>query len=123
GCPARRPLGAHGAWRREARVPDGARGAARRPAAPPRRAAAERARGRPERAGLMAKVLSLAHGEGSAPLVLEVAEICASVGDVEGLGRALAHGYREAPDDAEIRGRLERHYRERQDFPRLAEML
>lgn len=76
-----------------------------------------------ERAGLMERVLALATGPDAAPLVLEVALICESLGDDEGLGRALAHGYREAPDDDAIRGRLERHYRNQQDFPRLAELL
>lgn len=76
-----------------------------------------------ERAGLMTRVLSLATGPDAAPLALEVAQICATLGDDEGLGRALAHGYREAPADEGIRSRLERYYRDQQDFPRLAELL
>jgi tetratricopeptide (TPR) repeat protein len=76
-----------------------------------------------ERAGLIERVLSQASGLDAAPLVLEVAQICTVLGDDEGLGRALAHGHREAPDDDGIRNRLERYYRDQQDFPRLAEML
>ncbi|MBI2896504.1 MAG: tetratricopeptide repeat protein [Deltaproteobacteria bacterium] len=76
-----------------------------------------------ERADLCRRVLDLETGPKAATLALEVADTCERAGDKEGALRALEHGHRASPEDEVVKARLERHYRENQEFLGLAEML
>ena len=76
-----------------------------------------------ERARLAERLLALAPGEGSGARALELIALYESLGDEVGAKRALELGYRLAPDNEVIRGRLEQRFREQGDFAGLARML
>lgn len=76
-----------------------------------------------ERARLSERLIEAEDPATAARLARELADGYLARGETEGAQRALVAGYRRAPDDADIRARLERTYEERGDYRGLAEML
>ncbi len=76
-----------------------------------------------ERAALSERLIESEDPPIAARLARELADSYLARGEAEGAQRALVAGYRRAPDDADIRQRLERTYEERGDYRGLAEML
>ncbi len=76
-----------------------------------------------ERAELMERQLAVETGADAVTLTQSLAELRQSLSDEDGVQRALELGFRAAPDDQDIRNRLEGWYRERQQWKPLAEMM
>ncbi len=75
-----------------------------------------------DRADLLERLLVLTHGEEAESLALEVHALRSAEGDEEGAERALEVGFRAHPVSASLRERLERAYRERGAWGKLAEV-
>lgn len=76
-----------------------------------------------ERAGLMERLLEVSNGEAGAALANELIAVWRSLDDEQAAARALDLGFRSHPNDPSLRSRLEAHYREREDYADLADMI
>jgi tetratricopeptide (TPR) repeat protein len=76
-----------------------------------------------ERLEVRERLLATERGDEASRLSLELHRAWDELGDAEGAERVLGLGYAANPGDAEIRGRLEALYRERDDAERLAAFL
>jgi len=76
-----------------------------------------------ERAQLTEQLVAVEPAETGAPRALELVALYESLGDDDGVLRALKLGYQRAPDNEALRQRLEARYRERGDFQGLAQTL
>jgi tetratricopeptide (TPR) repeat protein len=76
-----------------------------------------------ERALLTERLLAIDPGAEPGPRALELVGLYESLGQPEGAQRALELGHQLAPQNAEIRGRLEQRFRASGDFAGLAKML
>lgn len=76
-----------------------------------------------ERAELMEKLLSVEEGDSASSLAIKLESLYKSLGDSEGALRALDIGRRGAPGSSELFSRMEKIYRERGDYAKLACML
>ncbi len=76
-----------------------------------------------ERAEIRERLLSVEEGDAATRLAHELYQEWQALEDSDGMLRALELGYRGNPQDAGIRGHLENHYRETQDWTKLAEFL
>jgi tetratricopeptide (TPR) repeat protein len=76
-----------------------------------------------EHAELVERLLGHETGAAAAKLALRLADLRARSGDEDGVERALSRGLAAAPESDALRGRLEKHYTEREAWPSLAAML
>ena len=76
-----------------------------------------------ERAEITERLLAIETGDAAVQRTLEVAGQWEKIGDREAVARVLERGYQAAPESEELRARLESWYREREDWPNLAEFL
>ena len=76
-----------------------------------------------ERAELMMRLLSSTEGEKAAELALELAGMYVSADDNAGMMRALELGCRQAPDSTEVLDRMEKAYRDDEDYRGLVSIL
>lgn len=76
-----------------------------------------------ERAEITERLLSTETGEAATALALDLAKQWEKLADEAAVTRVLERGYKAAPESAELRGRLERWYRERGAYEKLAELL
>ncbi len=75
-----------------------------------------------DRAEALEKLIRLEQGKRAAELALELARLRADQWDDAAVERALELGFRGAPNDEELRSRLEASYRERGAWSKLAEL-
>jgi tetratricopeptide (TPR) repeat protein len=76
-----------------------------------------------DRAAVLEQLLALDEGEAAVKRAAELEMLWSTVGDDAGVQRALEAGRRAAPADEALRKRLERWYREHQEWARLAALL
>jgi hypothetical protein len=76
-----------------------------------------------ERAALMERRLAVESAGNVSVLAGDLAALRESLGDADGVQRALELGVKGNPDDAGLRGRLERWYRDHEQWRPLAEMM
>ncbi|MCB9597433.1 MAG: tetratricopeptide repeat protein [Sandaracinaceae bacterium] len=76
-----------------------------------------------DRAELMERLLAVSEGERGAQLARELIAAYEGLEDEYGAARALDLGFRAHPNDADLRGRLEAYYREREEWAELASMM
>ncbi len=74
------------------------------------------------RAETLERLLAVETGDAAAALAIEVANVRQTMGDEDGVVRALERGFREAPTNEKLRMRLEKALTTRGDFRRLAEV-
>lgn len=76
-----------------------------------------------ERAEIRERLLAIEEGDAATRLAHELYQEWQALEEPDGMLRALELGYRGNPHDAGIRGHLENHYRETQDWAKLADFL
>ncbi|MBL9099402.1 MAG: tetratricopeptide repeat protein [Myxococcales bacterium] len=76
-----------------------------------------------ERAEITERLLAVETGEDAVKRTLGLADQWDALGDSEAVARVLGRGYKAAPESDELRGRLERWYRGREDWSALAGLL
>lgn len=76
-----------------------------------------------DRAEIMERLLAIETGEEAVALALQLAELWSALEDVEAVTRVLDLGCRAAPQNVEIRNRLEEFYRTHERWEELADLL
>ncbi len=76
-----------------------------------------------DRAEIMERLLAIETGEEAVALALQLAELWSALEDVEAVTRVLDLGCRAAPQNVEIRNRLEEFYRTHERWGELADLL
>ncbi|MCA9713494.1 MAG: tetratricopeptide repeat protein, partial [Myxococcales bacterium] len=76
-----------------------------------------------ERASIMERLLAIEEGDAAVKLALELAELWTSLEDEEAVARVLDCGYKAAPNNEDIRERLDTWYRAHEQWDKLAELI
>jgi tetratricopeptide (TPR) repeat protein len=76
-----------------------------------------------ERADLLERVAAESEPAEATRLALQLSDAREALGDEAGVERALALAFRASPHDDAVRGRLERWYAAREDWPKLRELI